>query len=305
MDLTCQKTGASEFPTDQTHGIALWPKHRLVFDSRGLGWRDVYTSLAIEADWRRTLPAIPHVCLAYCHHGAASVSRRISGDATLLVGELRPRLFGIVPESRDSLWNLRGRPGIQLVYLRRELVETLAAEVFGLDAHRLSVEPRLAFADPMLEQLTLELAAAAQGGVADRLYADQLAQTITLRVLRAHLARPGAAPRSLAPEGQPRIRRVRDFIETALGEDLSLERLASEAGLGAHAFAREFRRATGSAPHRYLLERRIERAKTLLRERALPLADIALQCGFASQSHFSAAFRRFVGATPKQFRFDG
>ena len=58
--------GDDEFPMDETHGIALWPKHRLLADSRGLGWHDAYTSLATEAPWRRTLQRGPHYCIAYC-----------------------------------------------------------------------------------------------------------------------------------------------------------------------------------------------------------------------------------------------
>ena len=297
----CQKSDASDFPIDETHGIALWPEHRLLVDSRGLGWRDVYTSLAIEDAWRTMLPASPHICLAYCQHGGAAVRRRMEGDSGWISRDLRPRLFGVVPEGRDSDWDLRGRPSIQLIYLRRSLFAQLAVEAFGLDDARLRVEPGLAFADPMLEQLALELLACARDG-GDRLYVDHLGRLFGLRVLRRHVGRDvpgvGRQPEILAP----RMRRVMDLIDAALEEDLGLDRLAREAGVGAHAFAAAFRRALGVSPHRYVLERRIERAKTLLRDRETPLAEIALQCGFSSQSHLTTTFRRLVGQTPKAFR---
>ncbi len=293
----------AEFPRDETHGIALWPKHHLMLDSRGLGWRDVYTSLAAERSWNRTLQPVPHLCLAYCMHGGAAVRRRIDGQRGLAETELRSRLLGVVPEQRRSMWDLRGHPVIQLVYLRRAMVERVAQEVFGLDASRIEMMPRLGFADPLLEQLMLELLEAArEDGGGNGLYADHLARMVALRVLRRHVARPGQAERRRDGDLPPRLRHVRELIESALDEDLSLERLAREAGIGAHAFSAAFTRAVGETPHRYVVSRRIERAKALLRGGTMPIAEIALQTGFASQSHMAGTFRRVVGTTPAAYR---
>jgi AraC-like DNA-binding protein len=74
------------------------------------------------------------------------------------------------------------------------------------------------------------------------------------------------------------------------------------AGLSAKHFARAFRQSTGVPPHRWLIEKRIERAKALLLGGGLSLAEIALACGFADQSHFTAAFRRGTGITPGAYR---
>jgi AraC family transcriptional regulator len=87
-------------------------------------------------------------------------------------------------------------------------------------------------------------------------------------------------------------------------EDLALEELAALVSLSAKHFARAFRQSTGMPPHRWLIERRIDRAKALLTEAGLNLAEIALACGFADQSHFTATFRKIVGATPGSFRRD-
>ncbi len=87
-----------------------------------------------------------------------------------------------------------------------------------------------------------------------------------------------------------------------LADDIGLEDLAAIANLSAKHFARAFRQSTGMPPHRWLIERRIDRAKALLMEDRLNLAEIALTCGFADQSHFTAAFRKSVGATRAIFR---
>ena len=68
------------------------------------------------------------------------------------------------------------------------------------------------------------------------------------------------------------------------------------------AFAKLFKQSMGASPHQCILQRRLERAKELLRNPALSLSDISLDAGFADQSHFTNIFRRFAGATPSKFR---
>ncbi len=98
------------------------------------------------------------------------------------------------------------------------------------------------------------------------------------------------------------LRRVTDFMTEHAAEDLALEELAALVSLSAKHFARAFRQSTGVPPHRWLIERRIDRAKALLAEGDLNLAETALACGFADQSHFTAAFRKLVGMTPGSYR---
>jgi AraC family transcriptional regulator len=69
-----------------------------------------------------------------------------------------------------------------------------------------------------------------------------------------------------------------------------------------YAFARWFKSTFGVPPHRYVLQRRIERAQALLRATALPLTHIALECGFYSASHFSTVFKKNIGVTPTEYR---
>ena len=99
-----------------------------------------------------------------------------------------------------------------------------------------------------------------------------------------------------------RLDRVRDFIETNLGEDLTIGALANEACLSPSHFARAFKAATGVTPHRYLTNRRLEKARSWISEGRLPLAEIAFRCGFSSQASFTKWFKRLAGATPGEYR---
>lgn len=100
---------------------------------------------------------------------------------------------------------------------------------------------------------------------------------------------------------RPAIRRVQTFVEEHAGEALSLDRLAQEAHLSKHHFARVFREQTGTTPWAYVREARLQRAKDLLRKDC-PFAEVALRTGFYDQSHFTKIFKEAEGQTPGAYR---
>jgi AraC family transcriptional regulator len=115
---------------------------------------------------------------------------------------------------------------------------------------------------------------------------------------------PGGAPGATAPAGLPRykLRQVMEFIEAHLDRSIVLEHLAAAAGVSPFHFHRQFKKSTSLTPRQYILHKRIERAKALLSESPLPLAEVAAQVGFADQSHFTTAFRLATSMTPRSYR---
>ena len=99
-------------------------------------------------------------------------------------------------------------------------------------------------------------------------------------------------------------RRVREYIDSHLDENIGLDTLAATAGLSVHHFARAFRQSVGEPPHSYVLRRRIDRAQQMLKETNRPLSEIALAAGFSDHSHFARHFRRLVGMTPSAARWN-
>ena len=99
-----------------------------------------------------------------------------------------------------------------------------------------------------------------------------------------------------------RVRRVMDRMETDIGCDVSLRELASDVGLSPSHMSAVFVAAVGMPPHRWLLQRRIERACELLTRTRRSMTDIALSCGFSSSQHFSTVFKAHIGCTPTDFR---
>ena len=99
-----------------------------------------------------------------------------------------------------------------------------------------------------------------------------------------------------------RLLRAKDRMDAASHEEWSVSRLAGVSGVSEAHFAREFRQAFGAPPHRYLLTRRIERAKALLRDTDLPITEIAFQTGWESLGTFGRTFRDITGESPTELR---
>lgn len=108
---------------------------------------------------------------------------------------------------------------------------------------------------------------------------------------------PGFVTSHLYTE-QPSVLRAKELIANHLAEGLSVARIAEECALSRSHFSRAFKKSTGMAPHAWLLQMRIEKAKEMLVSGQHCLSHIALECGFADQAHFTRVFSRWVGTTP-------
>lgn len=95
---------------------------------------------------------------------------------------------------------------------------------------------------------------------------------------------------------------MREYIEQHLDSNISLTALADAAGLSMYHFAKAFKQSTGATPHQFVLDRKIERAKALLRDPNRSVLEASARTGFVDQSHFTKIFRRLVGVTPSVYR---
>jgi AraC-like DNA-binding protein len=96
--------------------------------------------------------------------------------------------------------------------------------------------------------------------------------------------------------------RVRDLMDRAYAADLDIPALARSTHVSQAHFSRSFKATFGETPHQYLLSRRMERAKALLRSGELSVTEVCLAVGFTSLGSFSSQFRRFVGDNPSDYR---
>jgi AraC family transcriptional regulator len=99
-----------------------------------------------------------------------------------------------------------------------------------------------------------------------------------------------------------RLKQILAFIEEQLTEDLSLERIAAVAGVSSSHLNALFRHSMGVAVHQYVIQRRVELAKTLLLQKKKSITEIALEAGFAHQSHLARHMRRMLGLPPRALK---
>lgn len=104
------------------------------------------------------------------------------------------------------------------------------------------------------------------------------------------------------PELLRRLLRAKDRMDAASDEEWPVRRLARVSAVSEAHFARSFKEAFGIPPHRYLLTRRIERAKALLRDTELAITEIAFQTGWSSLGTFGRTFRDITGESPGELR---
>ena len=158
--------------------------------------------------------------------------------------------------------------------------------------------------DPTLARMMEALwSEASDAGPAATLMVEGRATSILGRLLSLTTARDfGPNEKGVRPLDVARLRRVTAYVDEHLDATITIEDLARIAGRSPFHFARCFRAATGSSPHRFVLARRVDLARRLLSETDEAIAEIAYRCGFSSQAHLSTAFRKQVGSTPGAYR---
>ena len=133
----------------------------------------------------------------------------------------------------------------------------------------------------------------------DRLKRDEFLQRL-ISVLAAQAEPPRLGQASVVAGGVTEAKRIRDYIEGHLFDEIRLDELSKLVSMPPHTVVRTFKRAFGIPPHRYQTQRRVDVARKLIRDR-VPLSSISHHCGFADQPHLTRAFRRTLGYTPGHY----
>ena len=206
-----------------------------------------------------------------------------------------PGLLTILPAGQPAAFRTEGSVRLLSLHVSRD--------AFAVERLRV---PRFAFQDPFAgAAMEALLQAACDGHKPKAEYIARISEALLY-----HLAHGGAAQSLPSPSSaagnEPRDRdlfsRLQSYIDAHLGDRLDIDELAARAGLSRATLARRFRQATGLSPHQFVVARRIEAAKVLLRDSGLDLCFIAQEVGFASQSHLTSMFRQATGFTPNRFR---
>ena len=240
-----------------------------------------------------------------CHadHDALTLSLRSSGAYRGMVGgervdkPLRRGQVSFVPAGMPVSIEYPAAHSVLVLYLPHSLTRTVLGELGAVDLQPLHSEdePQLAQLMRMIER---ELEAPS---FVSQLMIDGLVRAIVTGLCRHDASQPhaGADRIYLPPQ---KLKRIVDFVESHVDQPIGLNDLAAVAGLSPFHFSRVFKQANGETPCQFVRSRRLERARTLLATTTMALAELALACGFANQSHFTAAFTRATGVSPAKYR---
>lgn len=280
---------------DAAERITLHPPTRLRIVSDGISFGEYQ-----EPDWDTLEHTHPHHEIVVHHFEEPTSAEWVldrcierecltSGSAVILPARMPHRSMCAAGGSFSIL-------SLDLIQVAQTAHETVVSD-------RVELVPTIVIADPviqLIEQLLrLELSNTEFGS---RLYIESLIAALSVHLLRTYSTHQPKLSDRLAGVSPRQLQPVIDYMHAHLQENLSLDRLAQILEVSRYYFIRIFKQTFGITPYQYLIQQRIERAQHLLKHSKLSLTDIAIECGFANQSHLTNHFKRQVGTTPKIFR---
>jgi AraC family transcriptional regulator len=221
----------------------------------------------------------------------------------LHTGHSRPGCITIVPAGERHCFELSGPCKLLNWLLNPTRIASLLEQEADFAGRGLDLQPLLAGCDPALWTLADAMVRELDHpGLGSRLCVESLELGLIVQLLRRCWPSTRATATSTGNLPAFKLRVAIDFIKANLANDISLASLASTVSMSSYHFSKLFKRSTGRSPHRFVLEQRVEKAKLLLEEGDLSIAQTALSTGFASQSHLTAVFHRLVGLTPAAYQ---
>jgi AraC family transcriptional regulator len=219
------------------------------------------------------------------------------------ISALRPGETIIYDVRRQPTFHLNSPFHSVHFYLPRAALDALADEANAPRVGELHYKPAVSHRDPVLRGMAEALLPLFRApDQVNRLLMDHLMLTVGHHVASRYGGMRPLTQRAFGGLTPFQERRAKELLTHSISGDLPLSDLARECGLSLTSFSRAFRKSVGVPPHRWVIQQRIELAKTLLRDDPMSLAEIALACGFSDQSHFTRSFTAAVGVSPGLWR---
>jgi AraC family transcriptional regulator len=272
-----------------------------LLSSDTLGWESIALyRFRNPKRWQMHQPPLAWHFIAAHLLNPSKLSMRLNGRWQR--GRTSPGEVIIMAAAHENAWEWDGEIDEIHLCLAPAVLDAVAAEMSDRPAELVS---SISLRDPWIFQIAVRLMAEVSSPAGTtRLFGDLMAQALALQLLRGHSHStphhtPGRSSLSRAC-----LNRALEAIELNLSGGLSLAEVATAAAISPFRLSHGFKNATGVSLHQYVIQRRVERAKVMLRTTAEPIAHIAAAVGFASQSHFTTVFKRMTGATPRAYRSD-
>jgi AraC family transcriptional regulator len=243
---------------------------------------------------------IDHALLGLCVGGVGKLQVRYGKAVRHLISlPGRFSLLGPGFEQKPLAWF--GTREMLFVAISAEQLERLMGR--DSDPACLAVDPQYAISDPHVVSLVVNMRDEIRAGCpTGKVYGEALSLALAAYLFRRCSRQMGPVGHD-GPALSPRqVSRVREYIRTHLPRDIGLAELADQLSLSPHYFSMLFKHALGISPHQYVLRERVHEAQRLLAAGRMSICEVALSLGFSDQSHFSQAFRKMTGTTPKRYQ---
>ncbi|NRA65653.1 MAG: helix-turn-helix transcriptional regulator [Pseudobacteriovorax sp.] len=209
----------------------------------------------------------------------------------------------VTPAGLESGWRWHAASKVVVVTLEPKKFESFALHEVGVVLSKNQVRDIPKFNDENLTTAArLALEALHNGNIGDDIVFESLARDFLIKLIQKYGDLAGSEAKFSKGFSSIQFKKVLDFIKQNYSQTFGLDELAKEAGISRHHFSRLFKETTGRSPMQFVLEYRVQKAKLLLSKQNVTLSEIAAQCGFSDQAHFSRAFKAEYGRPPKSFR---
>jgi len=243
------------------------------------------------------VPAVKEVSLALSLSNVSASWRGMRGERS---ERFNTSTVAICEFDRERNFEIRDDAKFAIVLLRNEALEQVEGDNMYA---RAGLQVHAALQDPTLRHLMKVLVQERRNGFSSGLFfLDSVATALASYLMRHYSSILPADANARGGMAPALLRKCIEFMEAHLEGSLRLNDLAREAGLSASHFTRSFRESTGKTPHQFLLHRRVERARDLMRDARTSLTEVALASGFADQHHLARVFRRITRMTPSIYR---
>jgi AraC family transcriptional regulator len=287
------------------------------------------TNTLVPPEWMRSMPTAPllssellcwrHICAYRFKHPARFQIQLPAASGHFLSAHLNntcqlsarwngtPRRIRSLPgdliimrANQENSWEGSGEIDELQIFIDPRLLVDAAAE---FSDKTLGLVEGIGIRDPMVCVIAARIVEELSNpGSSSKLVGDAMAHALTAQLLSRHSNFRSVTAMQRIDMPAHKVRTAIEYIEAHLNLDLSIDLIAAAVNMSTFRFARGFKKETGRSPHQFLLERRIESAKDLLRSTDQKLVDIAQTVGFANQSHFAAVFRQRCRITPMAYR---
>jgi AraC family transcriptional regulator len=276
---------------------------KIISSSEGMGWSGMLGMQARPYAMERKVPSATHLFFAV---PLENQQLAIEIDGHLYEGQLSVNSHAIVAPGAQYTLNLLDSAEHFYLYIKNDVLADVANELFGKRLDAIDMHSPVEASDRNLQYLLNACMHMLKDTQDSSFRSDYMARAIVAEYYTKHtqLRQVPQLAESKVPLSSMQVQRVHDYMQAHLHASFQIADLAASIGMSRTIFFERFVHTVKKTPNQYLQILRVNRARQLLADRKLSLADIAFACGYADQSHFARFFKRFVGVTPGKYRVE-